>query len=185
MDFDQDYIDRLHARDYPGLPPEDIAAGQQSVAEIKPSPTFLGQEVIGRIGAAAESVGVKLEDAMKIVAQEGNSPIKAAIFNFLVSDMLKSAGTALQDWTGTPRDATDEYPYRQLVTGKGMTTGIDPRIVDVAGTASAASGIASSAIKGLAKAANVASKETASIGRKITGGYEATRKSNSKSVGKQ
>lgn len=100
--------------------------------EIKASPTKPGQELLGKIGQVAEKLGIKVEEAMKIVNQEGNSPVKAFIMNMLVSEPLKSAGTALQDWTGTPRDATEDYPYRRLVSGKGMTASLDPRILDVA-----------------------------------------------------
>jgi hypothetical protein len=126
-----------------------LAVGGMAEGGIKASPSKPGQEFLGKMGKAAEKLGIKLEDAMKIVSQEGNSPIKAALTNFLISDTLKSAGTALQDWTGTPRDATEEFPYRRLMTGKGMTAQFDPRLIDVAPIAGSAAGRVASGIKHL------------------------------------
>jgi hypothetical protein len=125
------------------------AVKMQDGGSIKASPPKPGQEFLGKMGKAAEKLGIKLEEAMKIVSQEGNSPIKAALTNFLISDTLKSAGTALQDWTGTPRDATEEFPYRRLMTGKGMTAQFDPRLIDVAPIAGSAAGRVASGIKHL------------------------------------
>lgn len=117
--------------------------------EIKASPTKPGQEFLGRLGQVAERLGIKLEEAMKIVNQEGNSPVKSFLVNMMVSEPLKSAGTALQDWTGTPRDATEDYPYRRMVTGKGMTASLDPRILDVAPIAGTAASRVAHGIKHL------------------------------------
>jgi hypothetical protein len=100
--------------------------------ELKASPTYSGQEFIGRLGQVAEKLGITVAEAMKIVSEQGNSPIKAFLGDLLIADPLKSAGTALQDWTGTPREITPESPYSRLISGKGMTTRIDPRILDVA-----------------------------------------------------
>jgi hypothetical protein len=116
---------------------------------IKASPSKLGQEFLGRLGQTAERLGIKLEEAMKIVGQEGNSPIKSFLMNMVVSEPLKSAGTALQDYTGTPRDATEDYPYRRLLSGSGMTTSLDPRAVDVASFAAPVASRVSNAIKHL------------------------------------
>ena len=100
--------------------------------EIKASPTYLGQESIGRIGQVAEKLGISLQEAMKILSNEGNSPIRAFIADKVIAAPLRSAGTALQDWTGTPRDITPDAPYSRLLSGKGMTTRLDPRVLDVA-----------------------------------------------------
>lgn len=122
---------------------------KQDGGSIKASPAKPGQQFLGRLGQVAEKLGIKLEEAMKIVAQEGNSPVKAFLVNMLGSETLKSAGTALQDWTGTPRDATEDYPYRRLVTGKGMTAQFDPRLLDVAPIAGAAASRVAGAMKNL------------------------------------
>jgi len=136
---------------------------------IKASPTKPGQEFLGNMGKAAEKLGIKIEEAMKIVSQEGNSPIKAALINFLISDTLKSAGTALQDWTGTPRDATEEFPYRRLMTGKGMTTSIDPRVIDVAPIAGSAASRVASGIRHLPT--DIMRAATAAYGPQATASY--------------
>jgi hypothetical protein len=122
---------------------------KQDGGSIKASPAKPGQQFLGRLGQVAEKLGIKLEEAMKIVAQEGNSPVKAFLVNMLGSETLKSAGTALQDWTGTPRDATEDYPYRRLVTGKGMTAQFDPRLLDVAPIAGTAASRVAGAMKNL------------------------------------
>ena len=88
--------------------------------EIKASPKAFGQDALGRIGQVAEKLGISLQEAMGILAKEGNSPVKAFIGNMLLSDPLKSAGTALQDYTGTPREITADQPYSRLISGKGM-----------------------------------------------------------------
>jgi len=100
--------------------------------ELKASPTFPGQELIGGLGRVAEQLGISLQDATKIISQQGNSPIKAFLADLLVATPLRSAGTALQDYTGTPRDLTEEHPYSRLLSGKGMTLRLDPRVLDVA-----------------------------------------------------
>jgi hypothetical protein len=100
--------------------------------EIKASPTYFGQESIGRLGQVAEKLGISLQEAMGILAKEGNSPVKAFLGNLMLADPLKSAGTALQDYTGTPREITPESPYSRLISGKGMTMRLDPRVLDVA-----------------------------------------------------
>lgn len=98
--------------------------------ELKASPTYPGQEFLGALGRVAEKLGISLQEANQIVSQQSNSPIKAFLTNMLLADPLRSAGTALQDWTGTPREISEEYPYRRLVSGKGMTMQIDPRVLD-------------------------------------------------------
>ena len=100
--------------------------------EIKASPKAFGQDALGRIGQVAEKLGISLQEAMGILAKEGNSPVKAFIGNMLLSDPLKSAGTALQDYTGTPREITADQPYSRLISGKGMNMRLDPRVLDVA-----------------------------------------------------
>ena len=100
--------------------------------ELKASPTYPGQESIGRIGQVAEKLGISLQEAMGTLAKEGNSPVKAFIGNMLLADPLKSAGTALQDYTGTPREITADQPYSRLISGKGMNMRLDPRVLDVA-----------------------------------------------------
>ena len=138
----------------PAIELPDVYAGGGPVhkadgGSIKASPTKPGHEFLGRLGQVAERLGIKLEEAMKIVSQEGNSPIKAFLVNLMGSETLKSAGTALQDWTGTPRDATEDYPYRRLMTGKGMTAQFDPRMLDVAPIAGSAASRVTHGIKHL------------------------------------
>jgi len=135
--------------------------------ELKASPAFPGQELIGGLGRVAEQLGISLQDATKIIRQQGNSPIKAFLADLLVADPLRSAGTALQDWTGTPRDLTEERPYSRLLSGKGMTLRLDPRVLDVAQFAAP---VASAGIQG-AKLAGKGAKALGPTAARMTEDY--------------
>jgi hypothetical protein len=171
--LDQEWLDRVMKSMGKDKPREWKKGGQvKRMAEggsIKASPSKPGQEFLGRLGQTAERLGIKLEEAMKIVGQEGNSPIKSFLMNMVVSEPLKSAGTALQDYTGTPRDATEDYPYRRLLSGSGMTTSLDPRAVDVASFAAPVASRVSNAIKHLPT--DVMKAATAAYGPQATASH--------------
>jgi hypothetical protein len=63
-------------------------------------------------------------------------PVKHFLGELLLADTLKSAGTALQDYTKTSRDYTEDNPYKRApITGSGQTMSLDPRMLDVIGFA--------------------------------------------------
>jgi hypothetical protein len=132
---------------------------------IKASPTVFGQEFLGRLGQIAEKLGISLEEATKIVSQQGNSPVKAFIGQLLAGGVTQ-AGAALQDWTGTPRESSDEgSPTRQLLTGSGWATRLDPRILDVAGLLAPLAGPAARGAKGVGRMAGSAVNDAMLAGK--------------------
>ena len=100
---------------------------------IKNIPQGKLAEFIGWLGRNAETVGRGSHDALKTLAK--TDPIKSGLAQALLTEPLMRAGAAAQDWTGTPRDATPETPYRGDIIGSLRGDAkplLDPRLMDVA-----------------------------------------------------
>jgi hypothetical protein len=118
--------------------------------EIKASPQGALAGFLGSLGQTAYRAGRGMDEGMQPL--RANHPVKTTLADFLLTSPLRSAGNALQDWTGTPRDITPEEPYSRLLSGKGMTTRLDPRVLDVAQFAGPVAGRLTGTIRGLPEA---------------------------------
>ena len=104
---------------------------------IAPRSQNIVQKGLGTLGGYMDSAGKFITEAMEPIAEK--NPIKTGLVDFLVADSLRSAGTALQDYTGTSREITEDQPYAPspIYGGKTLQTfKVDPRVLDVAGFAS-------------------------------------------------
>jgi len=115
--------------------------------EIKASPQGALAGFLGSLGQTAYRAGRGMDEGMQPL--RANHPVKTTLAEFLLASPLRSAGNALQDWTGTPRYITPEEPYARLLSGKGMTTRLDPRVLDVAEFAYPVAGRLMGTIRGL------------------------------------
>ena len=109
------------------------------------------QEAIGTVGGWLDRAGKFITESIEPIAEK--NPVKTGLVDFLIADPLRSAGTALQDWTGTSRDITEDNPYAPspIYGGKTLQTfKFDPRTLDVAGFAfPAARGTVKAVTKGV------------------------------------
>ena len=130
------------------------AKRQQPQAEMRAIPQSSFEKIVGAFGKGAESLGKTM--AEPLAQTQKVAPIKTWLAKTLVTDPLQGAGTALQDWSGTPRDATPEHPYTPSPFYGGSKATInpqtwgpalqtfktDPRVLDVAGVAQPAGALA-------------------------------------------
>ena len=130
------------------------AKRQQPQAEMRAIPQSSFEKIVGAFGKGAESLGKTM--AEPLAETQKVAPIKTWLAKTLVTDPLQGAGTALQDWSGTPRDATPEHPYTPSPFYGGskatlnpntwgpalQTFKTDPRVLDVAGVAQPAGALA-------------------------------------------
>ena len=98
---------------------------------MQATPQSMPQKMIGTVGGYMDQAGKFVSEAIEPLAE--SHPRQHFIANMLVADPLKSAGTALQDYTKTSRDITEEQPYRASpFIGSGETLRLDPRVLDIA-----------------------------------------------------
>lgn len=101
---------------------------------IQATPQTPIQRAIGTLGGYMDRAGQFVSESIEPLAEK--HPIKHFLGELLLADSLKSAGTAMQDYTKTSRDITEDQPYvRAPLTGSGQTLKLDPRMLDVAGFA--------------------------------------------------
>ena len=101
---------------------------------IQATPQTPIQRGIGTLGGYMDRAGQFVSEAIEPLAEK--HPIKHFLGELLLADSLKSAGTAMQDYTKTSRDYTEDQPYvRAPLTGSGQTLKLDPRMLDVIGIA--------------------------------------------------
>ena len=125
---------------------------------IRPTEKSALQQLLGEAGAVAQKTGKSLDEAL--IAVSKSSPVKAALARMIVTDPLQSAGAALQDYTGTPRDITTDRPYHPGVKGGSWNTyQVDPRMLDVMQFALPAASVGMKGAKIGAKAALSATNE--------------------------
>jgi hypothetical protein len=113
------------------------------------------QDFIGTAGGYMDKAGKFVSEAIAPTAEK--HPVKHFLANMLLADSLKSAGTALQDYTGTAREADEDNPVRGIIDKdwRKLSTGtaplLDPRALDIAG-------FATPVIKGVTKLAGAGAK---------------------------
>lgn len=99
---------------------------------IQATPQSPIQRGIGTLGGYMDRAGQFVSKAIEPLAE--THPVKHFLGELLLADTLKSAGTALQDYTKTSRDYTEDNPYKRApITGSGQTMSLDPRMLDVIG----------------------------------------------------
>jgi hypothetical protein len=132
-------------------------------SEIRSIPQSELEKFIGSFGKRAESLGKSM--AEPLTETKKVAPIKSFLAQMLITDPLQSAGTALQDWSHTPRENTSERPYTPSPFYGGspatlnpntwgpalQTFRTDPRAVDVASLAQPAGALARAATTKVAK----------------------------------
>ena len=164
--------------DTPDVDTMRLAVAKQTPApatpELRATPQSTLERFSGRVGSALESAGRFLEEPLKDLSK--THPIRSWLAKALVAGPLQGAGTALQDWSGTPRDSTDRIPYTpgpfyggSRATLDPSTWGpalqtfkTDPRVLDVAGVAQPMGALAkATANKVVAPAARMAGEAMA------------------------
>jgi len=94
------------------------------------------QDFIGTAGGYMDKAGRFMSEALEPIAE--SHPVHNYLGNMILAAPLKSAGTALQDYTGTVRETDKENPVRGLISKdwRNLTTSrepmLDPRVLDVA-----------------------------------------------------
>jgi hypothetical protein len=102
---------------------------------IQATPQSTTQKLLGTVGGYMDRAGKFINESLEPIAQ--SNPVKTFLADMLLASPLKGAGTALQDYTKTSRDITEEQPYtRSPLTGSGETLRLDPRVLDIAQFAS-------------------------------------------------
>jgi hypothetical protein len=113
------------------------------------------QDAIGTFGGYMDKAGKFVSEAIAPTAEK--HPVKHFIADLLLAESLKSAGTALQDYTGTARETDEDNPVRGVISKnfRHLNTSteplLDPRALDLAG-------FATPVVKGVTKLANVGAK---------------------------
>jgi hypothetical protein len=101
---------------------------------IQATPQSPIQRGIGTLGGYMDRAGQFVSKSLEPIAE--THPVKHFLGELLLADTLKSAGTALQDYTKTGREYTEDNPYKRApITGSGQTMSLDPRMLDVIGFA--------------------------------------------------
>ena len=104
------------------------------VMEATPKP-FL-QNAIGTLGGYMDQTGNFIKDTLAPIAE--TNPRQHFLAEMFLVDPLKNAGTALQDYTGTVREADEDNPVRGIISKDwhNLTTSrspiLDPRVLDIA-----------------------------------------------------
>jgi hypothetical protein len=113
------------------------------------------QDFIGTVGGYMDKAGKFVSEAIEPTAEK--HPVKHFLANMILADSLKSAGTLMQDLTGTVRETDEDNPVRGVISKdwKNLTTSrepmLDPRALDLAG-------FASPVVKGVTKLAGAGAK---------------------------
>ena len=98
---------------------------------IQATPQSRTQSAIGTFGGYMDKAGKFITEALEPISK--THPVHNFLAEALLAAPLKSAGTALQDYTKTSRDITEEQPYRASpFIGSGETLRLDPRVLDIA-----------------------------------------------------
>ena len=117
---------------------------------IEATPQSTTQKLLGTVGGYMDRAGKFINKSLEPIAQ--SNPVKTFLADMLLASPLKGAGTALQDYTKTSRDITEDQPYnRSPFTGSGETLHLDPRVLDIAQ-------FASPVVRGAAKLAGEGAK---------------------------
>jgi hypothetical protein len=132
---------------------------------IQATPRSPLQRGIGTLGGYMSQAGDFINKAVEPIAE--SNPVKTFIAE-LFGDSFKSAGTALQDYTKTSRDITEDQPYRRApITGKGQTMSLDPRMLDVIGFADPVARLGIKGVRAGAKAAAPFAKDVGEMASEL------------------
>jgi hypothetical protein len=133
---------------------------------IQATPQSPIQRGIGTIGGYMDRAGQFVSKSLEPIAE--THPVKHFLGELLLADTLKSAGTALQDYTKTSRDYTEDNPYKRApITGKGQTMSLDPRMLDVVGLAQPAASLGIKGVRAGAKAAAPFAKDVGEMASEL------------------
>jgi hypothetical protein len=94
------------------------------------------QDFIGTAGGYMDKAGRFVSEALEPIAE--SHPVHNYLGNMILAAPLKSAGTAIQDYTGTVRETDEENPVRGVISKnfRNLTNSteplLDPRVLDVA-----------------------------------------------------
>lgn len=124
---------------------------------IEATPQSTTQRAIGTVGGYLDKAGRFISGALEPISKA--NPVRTALVDMFLADPLKNAGTALQDYTKTGREITEDQPYvRSPLTGSGQTLRLDPRVLDIAG-------VAQPVVSGALKVAGAGAKAAAPFAR--------------------
>ena len=113
------------------------------------------QNALGTFGGYMDKAGKFVSEAIAPTAEK--HPVKHFLANMLLADSLKSAGTLMQDLTGTAREEDEDNPVRGIIDKdwRKLSTStaplLDPRALDLAG-------FATPVVKGATKLAGAGAK---------------------------
>ncbi len=137
----------------------ELAQSQNPTSPVmQATPRGAIQDFIGTAGGYMDRAGKFVSEAIAPTAEK--HPVKHFLADLILASSLKSAGTALQDYTGTAREADEDNPVRGVIDKdwRKLSTSteplLDPRALDIAG-------FATPAIKGAKKLATVGAKAVA------------------------
>lgn len=148
----------------PSLDDQRLELMNSPVIEATPqSPT---QKAIGTLGGYMGQAGEFVTDTMKPI--EESHPIRNFMVDMLLADPLKNAGAALQDYTKTSREYTEDRPYRgNVFQGSGQTLSFDPRVLDIMQFAQPAASAARKVAGAGAKAVAPFAKDAAAMANEL------------------
>ena len=86
-----------------------LALQRQPQAVAQPIPQSDVERNIGTVGGYIDKAGRFISEATQPIAK--SHPVRAWLAENLVAAPLRNAGTAMQDWTNTPREITEDQPY--------------------------------------------------------------------------
>ena len=125
---------------------------------IQATPQTFTQRAIGTLGGYMNQAGEFVSEAIKPL--EERNPVKHFLADMFLAGSLKGAGTALQDYTKTSRDYTEDNPYKRApITGSGQTMSLDPRMLDVIGFANPVARVGIKGVRAGAKAVTPFAKD--------------------------
>lgn len=136
------------------------------------------QDFIGTVGGYMDKAGKFVSEAIEPTAEK--HPVKHFLANMLLADSLKSAGTLMQDLTGTAREEDEDNPVRGIIDKdwRKLSTStaplLDPRALDLAGFAAPIVKGATKLGQAGAKAITPFAKSTAEMAAELYGSGKMT-----------
>lgn len=147
--------------DRPTLDEMRLALQRQPQAVAQPIPQSDVERNIGTVGGYLDKAGRFISEATQPIAK--SHPVRTWLAENLIAAPLRNAGTAMQDWTNTPREITPDQPFTPAPFYGGSKATLnphtwgpalqsfktDPRVLDVAGVVAPANAALMRATKGL------------------------------------
>jgi hypothetical protein len=133
---------------------------------IQATPQTPFQRGIGTLGGYMDRAGQFVSKSIEPLAE--THPVKHFLADMFLAGSLKSAGTALQDYTKTSREYTEDNPYKRApITGSGQAMSLDPRMLDVIGFAQPAASLGIKGVRAGAKAAAPFAKDVGEMASEL------------------